>query len=90
MPILALVGAWNEENDYDRQIVERISEMKYSEFESRARNMLCQNSEYLELENGNWKVIHKEELLEQCKSIIFDDCIERLFNTAEIVFFSKK
>ena len=86
MPILALVGSWNEENDYDRQIVERISGMKYSEFESRARNMLCQNSEYLELENGNWKVIHKEELLEQCKSIIFDDYIERLFNAAEIVF----
>ena len=48
--------------------------------------MLCQNSEYLKLENGIWKVLHKEELLEQCKNMIFDDCVNRLLQVAQIVF----
>ena len=86
IPMLALIGSWNEKNEFDRQIVEKISNMEYSEFESRARSMLCQNSEYLKLENGIWKVLHKEELLEQCKNMIFDDCVKRLLQAAQIVF----
>lgn len=86
IPMLALIGSWNEKNEFDRQIVEKISNMGYSEFESRARSMLCQNSEYLKLENGIWKVLHKEELLEQCKNMIFDDCVNRLLQAAQIVF----
>ena len=86
IPMLALIGSWDEKNEFDRQIVEKISNMEYSEFESRARSMLCQNSEYLKLENGIWKVLHKEELLEQCKTMIFDDCVNRLLQAAQIVF----
>lgn len=86
IPMLALIGSWDEKNEFDRQIVEKISNMGYSEFESRARSMLCQNSEYLKLENGIWKVLHKEELLEQCKNMIFDDCVNRLLQAAQIVF----
>lgn len=85
IPMLALIGSWDEKNEFDRQIVEKISNMEYSEFESRARSLLCQNDEYLKLENGIWKVLHKEELLEQCKTMIFDDCVNRLMQAAQTV-----
>lgn len=55
------------DNEFDRKMIEQISGMEYSEFEAKARTMLSQNSEYLQLMNGNWKVCHKEELLNQCK-----------------------
>lgn len=90
IPMLALIGTWNAENEFDRQSVEQISGMEYAEAESKARNMLCQNSQYLKLENGSWwKVQHKEDLLEQCKELLFDDCLERLINAAKIVFAQK-
>ena len=85
--MLALIGSWDEKNEFDRQIVEKISNMGYSEFESRARsNALVKTTEYLKLENGIWKVLHKEELLEQCKNMIFDDCVNRLLQAAQIDF----
>lgn len=90
IPMLALIGTWNAENKFDRQIVEQISGMEYAEVESKARNMICQNSQYLKLENGSWwKVQHKEELLEQCKEMLFDDCLERLLKAANVVFAQK-
>ena len=85
IPAIALIGAWKENNQYDCQIIEKISGMKYSEFEAKARNMICHNSEYLQLVNGSWNVQHKEELLDQCKDEFFDDCIERLFKAVNIV-----
>lgn len=79
IPTIALIGAWREDNSYDRQIIEKVSGLDYTEFEAKARKMVSQNSEYLKLVNGGWSVLHKEELLSQCKKMLFDDCLERLF-----------
>ena len=90
IPTIALIGSWNEDNEYDRQIIEKISGMAYSEFEAKARGMLSQNAEYLQLLNGNiWRVLHKEELLDQCKDMLFDDCLGRLFEAVKIVLVQK-
>ena len=83
VPTIALIGAWKENNEFDRKMIEQISGMGYSEFEAKARTMLSQNSEYLQLTNGNWKVCHKEELLDQCKDKMFDDSIGRLLKAVE-------
>lgn len=63
--------------------------MEYSEFEAKARTMLSQNSEYLQLMNGNWKVCHKEELLNQCKNKLFDDSIGKLLEAVESILRQK-
>lgn len=86
IPTIALIGAWRGDNSYDRQIIERISNLTYSQFEAKARSMLLEYEEYLQLENGSiWTVLHKEELLVQCKDKLFDDCLERLFEAANTV-----
>lgn len=85
IPTIAIIGAWREDNTHDCKAVEQISGMSYPEFESKARSMLSQNSDYLQLVNGNWQVMHKEELLNQSKELIFDDLVSRLFETVKIV-----
>lgn len=90
VPTIAIIGSWNEENEYDCRIIEKISGMSYSDFKAKARGMLVQNPEYLQLDNGNiWNVLHKEELLEQCKDILFDDCLGRLFEALKAVLIQK-
>lgn len=80
VPTVVLIGSWKESNKYDHVIIEEISGMKYSEFEGKAKSMLLQNSNYIRLENGCWTVVHKEELLAQCKDLIFEDYLNRLFD----------
>ena len=89
VPTIALIGAWKEDNEFDCKMIEQISGMGYSEFEARARTMLSQNSEYLQLTNGNWKVCHKEELLDQCKNKLFDDSIGKLLEAVESILRQK-
>ena len=89
IPTIALIGAWKEDNEFDCKMIEQISGMGYSEFEAKARTMLSQNSEYLQLTNGNWKVCHKEELLDQCKDKMFDDSIGRLLKAVESILRQK-
>ena len=89
IPTIALIGAWKEDNEFDRKMIEQISGMEYSEFEAKARTMLSQNSEYLQLTNGNWKVCHKEELLNQCKNKLFDDSIGKLLEAVDSILRQK-
>ena len=86
IPDVALVGAWNENNAYDRKIIETITGQEYGKFQSKARNLISHNTKYLQLLNGNWKVLHKEALLSQCKNQLFDDCLNRLIRAAQTVF----
>ena len=86
---IALVGAWKEDNIFDRNIIEVISGVTYSEFEVKARSKVIQHSEYLRLSNGYWKVLHQDFLLEQCKEKIFDDILERLLEAAQNVLRQK-
>ena len=80
VPTVVLIGSWKESNKYDHAIIEEISGMKYLEFEGKARSMLFQNPNYVQLENGCWTIVHKEELLAQCKDLIFENYLNRLFD----------
>ena len=85
IPILILIGAWDENNAFDKKIIENISTYTYEIFEAKARAMIIQNSDYLTLKNGIWKVQHKRYLFAQSSKLFFDDMIERLFCNAAIV-----
>ena len=90
IPMVSLIGAWREDNEHDRRIIEMISGMEYSELEIKARSMLCKNKEYLQLNNGEWTVFHKEEILSQCKEMIFDDILARLFDAGKYVLIQRR
>ena len=85
IPAIALIGAWREDNQYDCEIIEKISGIPYSEFEAKARTMVSKNPEYLQVVNSSWKVLHNTELLDQCKAMLFDNTIEQMICAAKIV-----
>ena len=88
---VALIGTWRKDNGFDQHTIESISGLKYTVFESKAKNMLIQKPEYLCLSNGIWSVKNKEELLDQCKGMLFDDTIERtIVATQEVLSKSSK
>lgn len=86
LPIVALVGAWNAKNVYDRQVIETIVRMPYSEFENQAKRMFRKENKYFEFIDDKWKVLGKECLLDQCKDLISNDNLEGLIEGAKIVF----
>lgn len=89
IPIVALIGSWDDDNTNDREIIEKISGVEYSSFQSKARNLISQHSDYLQLNNGYWSVIQREDLILLCKELIFDDLIERLIEATALVLSEK-
>ncbi|ORU01213.1 hypothetical protein D081_0032 [Anaerovibrio sp. JC8] len=89
VPTIAMIGAWREDNDFDRQTIKKISGLNYSDFELKAKNMILGNSAYLQLTNGSWKVLHKDEILLQCKEMLFDASIEKLVKATKNVLLQK-
>ncbi len=85
LPIITLIGSWQESNEFDQRIIQQISNMEYSIFIAKAREMRIRYPEYIQLNNGTWKVLHKQELLEQCKNMFFDDILNRLIDSLKIV-----
>lgn len=85
IPTIALIGSWDESNSYDQQIIEHITGEKYSEFEAKARAMLVQESNYLRLQNSYWTVFHKDDLLDQCKGLLFDSILEKIIEATETI-----
>lgn len=86
---VALIGEWQEDNEYDRQIIEKIYEKPYPDFEIKARSMIYQHPEYLQLVNGRWRVLYKEEMLSQCKNLFFDEEIARIFEAVKMILTQK-
>ena len=82
VPVLALIGSWREDNEFDRTAIEKIANMEYSQFEENARRIIACNSEYISLVKGKWEILHQGELLFQCKDVLFDEYLIRLIDVA--------
>ena len=89
IPAIAMIGSWREDNENDRNIIEKIAAIGYTEFEAKARNLRVKYPEYIQLSERQWDVIPKEELLEQCKEKFFDKEIERLIDIADMLLSQK-
>lgn len=86
IPTVALIGAWDERNEFDQRVIEAITGITYSEFEAKTRAMLVQDSNYLTIQNGHWTIQHKEDLLNQCKESFFDNTLEKVIEVTETLF----
>ncbi len=86
VPSLVLVGSWTENNEFDRTVVEKVSGMKYKEFEAKARDMLLKNPDYLSLNNGIWKIKNRQLLFDQCVEMLFDDKIQAMIDVGIDIF----
>lgn len=80
------IGSWDEKNNYDVRVIERLTNTTYEKYESKARSLIASDFFHLKKEGNVWRVINKEELLKQCFNQIFDKDIETLLDVAKDVY----
>lgn len=83
MAKLALLGSWDENNSYDRTVVEELYGITYNNFEKRVQKYLVEDNEFISLSNGIWKVKHRKQLFERCDKHYFDKTIEKVFSITD-------
>lgn len=86
---LSLIGAWNESNKFDIEIVEQITELTYNTIETKLHQLIIEQSPYITYNNGSWKLCSRESLFHVCKGCFFDKTIRRSFDLAATVLLEK-
>ncbi|MCI5150301.1 MAG: hypothetical protein D3916_13100 [Candidatus Electrothrix sp. MAN1_4] len=74
--LLLLVGAWNEKNEADVSIINKITGQEYAVLAPKIQDLLQVTGSPLSLHNGIWKISERIELWEQLGSRIFDQHLE--------------
>ncbi len=79
---IALIGRWDEHNDYDISAVEHIAGVSYGNFQHECRELLLCHPELLSLKNGLWKIKNRRSILENVHELYFDNTIQSAFHLA--------
>lgn len=76
---LAILGSWDENNSYDKNVVQELFGITYDDFEKQIQSYLADNVGVISVTNGIWKVRHRRKLFEICDKYYFDKTIEKAF-----------
>lgn len=76
LALATLVGAWNEKNKYDIEVVSQMLGIHYDTWLQKAREILHLTNSPLSLKNGIWKVSNRGELWESLGARILDQDLE--------------
>ena len=80
-----LLGAWNEGNVADLEIVNRIAKMEYPIWIPKIREMVHQPVSPVKLKDGRWCVTERKELWRNLGPRVFDDDLDILAECAVTV-----
>ena len=72
LALIILVGAWQDKNENDIEIITRLLDITYDEWLKKARELLHCPDSPLSLKDGIWKVVNRTELWSQLGSRILD------------------
>lgn len=86
---LALIGAWNESNEHDVAIVERVSGCAYADIRPALLDALNQSGPWLSFSNGVWKIRSQKSMVNSCAGYITDRIISLAFD-AEKAFLTQR
>ncbi len=75
LAIMCLIGSWNENSEYDRNIVCKLSHLD-NIWISRLRELLQLSESPLILKNGNWSLKDRKKLFETLGARIFDNHLD--------------
>lgn len=76
LALVNLIGAWNEKNEMDIDILERITSECYSTWVLKAREILQLLDSPFSLRNGIWKITERAALWDELSSRIFDQNLD--------------
>ena len=77
---LALIGAWNESNEHDVAIVERVSGCEYAKIRTALLDGLNQSRPWLSFSNGVWKIRSQKSMMDICVGYSTDRIINMAFD----------
>ncbi len=76
LALAVLIGAWQNESQYDRDVIAQLLGISYDEWLKKAQEILLSSDSPLSLKNGVWKVVNRTELWDQLRVRIFDQNID--------------
>ncbi len=76
LSIALLLGSWNEKNNEDRKIIEKIAQKPYNDWIEKARHLLHSPNSPLRYGDGIWEFVDKRTGWESLGCNIFDDYLE--------------
>ncbi len=77
LAIAALLGAWNEKNDADREVVKGLVN-DFDQWTENLREDLQRQDSPLRLQNGQWRIPDRKSLWKAIAPRIFDDHLDQL------------
>ena len=86
---LALLGGWDENNSYDKQLVEDFLCSDYSIIQRQIQEKSLSLPSIVTFDNGIWQIKKSSALIEKCVQFYFDDSIRLIFQLATSVFQEK-
>lgn len=83
---LALVGAWNEKNDFDKQFLESFLGLCYTEIQKRIQENSLQPNPNVSFSERLWHVNRRRSIIKTCSKLYFDNDIKKFFElSAEVL-----
>ena len=83
---LALVGSWNEKNDFDKQFLELFLGVCYTEIQKRIQENSLQPTPNISFSEGLWHVNRRRSIIKTCSKLYFDNDIKKFFElSAEVL-----
>ncbi len=76
LALALLIGSWNEKNEKDIEVIVQILGISYEEWLMKAKEILHLTDSPLNLKNGVWKIIRRDELLGLLGARIFDQNLD--------------
>lgn len=77
LAVISLIGAWDENNDADREIIEMLTNEAYESWIVKARNLLQEQLSPVAQHNGKWRVTERDSFWIESSANLFDDAIDR-------------
>lgn len=85
LAIACLIGQWRESCEGDREIIDTFLSDGYRPWLREIRSILQEVDSPLQLANGRWSIIDRDDIWNELSGCIFDDDLDHLLNAAEVV-----
>ncbi len=86
---LALVGSWNEKNDFDKKFLESFLGRSYLEIQKIIQENSLQPNPNVSFSQGLWYVNHRRAIIKICSKLYFENDIKKFFETSQEVLKEK-
>ena len=86
---LALIGSWNEKNDFDKKFVESFLGRSYSEIQKVIQENSLQPNPNVSFSQGLWHINHRRAIIKICSKLYFENDVKKFVEISQEVLQEK-